>query len=398
MKEDTTVLLCIFERKMPTVETMEISLRRILANENVCIVFKRNMDVRNEDINTADVIILIRPHNFLSQKIAEKGKRTGDFIITFIDDDMLSLPSELPSIPWRMKSLKKILRISDLLLTSNPYLAEKYTKLTSGNRCVISDTSLSEEEIRNISVVKEENEIVKLVYAAGMHHTGEVRRFLLPLLNYLNDNCEKKISMTFVGVNPDIDRKKFGFEIDYKEVMTLNEYRDWMTLQKFDIGLAPLSEDPFNKYKYFNKFFEYTIAGISAIYSNRDPYKLVIKDGVNGFLVEDDINEWGKAALNLISSRDLRESCVINAINMIKDKFNDTAVLCLFRTQIPEMFQKSEHIKRCRRLAFNKMQYRLISCLDALFMICFYLKKDGIPEVLTRTVNHYKSMKVYNRG
>lgn len=398
MKKSRPVLLCVFERKMPTVETMEISLKRVLAQENISIVFKRNVDVSNEDINTADVMILIRPHNFLSQKIAEEGKRTGVFIITFIDDDMLDLPLELPSIAWRMDSLKKVLKASELLLTSNPYLAGKYTKLIGGKRCVISDTSLSEEEIRNIPVRKEEGEIVKLVYAAGAHHTDEVRTFLFPLLNYLNENCEKKISMTFVGINPDINHKKFRFEINYKEAMTLGEYRNWMAAQKFDIGFAPLSNNSFSKYKYFNKFFEYTISGIPAIYSDRDPYKLVIRNGVNGFLAKDDINEWGRITLKLINNRGVREECVINAIDLVKDKFSDTALLSLFRTQIPELFQRCKHVTGCRRLTFYKMQYKFFLCMDTLYMIFFYFKKDGTSGVLTRTINHYKSMKVYNKG
>lgn len=397
MKRSETVLLCVFERDMPTVELMEKSFRRIFVHENISIVFKKNKKVSNKDIHIADVIILIRPHNFLSQKIAERGKQSGGFIITFMDDDMLNYPAELPTISWRKRSLKRVLKISDLLLTSNPYVAKKYTKFSSGNRSAIVDTSLSEEEVKNIPIMKTEGGTVKLVYAASAYHTVDIKRFLLPLLNFLNVNCEKKISMTFVGVNPDIDSKKFGFNIYYKEAMTLKEYRNWMTAQKFDIGFAPLSDDSFSKYKYFNKFFEYTIAGIPAIYSNRDPYKLVIKNGINGFLVEDDINKWGETALSLINNYTLRKNCVTNAINLIKDKYNDNVVLTQFKSEIPELFQKRKHIKKCKGLVIYKVLYRFFIIMDSLYMICFYTEKDGLSRVLLRTMNHFKIVRMYSK-
>ena len=61
----------------------------------------------------------------------------------------------------------------------------------------------------------------------------------------------------------------------------------------FDIGLAPLLGNPFNRSKSRIKAVEMNGRGIPVLASDVEPYRGYVKDGVNGFLIKRD-HEWLK--------------------------------------------------------------------------------------------------------
>lgn len=87
--------------------------------------------------------------------------------------------------------------------------------------------------------------------------------------------------------------------------MPLGEYRKKMIESEFDIGLAPLYDDSFSKCKYFNKFIEYTITGVVGIYSNVEPYVEVITDSVNGFLANNNPDDWYNKIVDALDKKRL---------------------------------------------------------------------------------------------
>lgn len=78
-------------------------------------------------------------------------------------------------------------------------------------------------------------------------------------------------------------------------------------ISDFDIGLYPLTDNDFNRYKCGFKALEYMAMGIPVISSPVGANTYIISDGIDGFLV-DDHESWTKSLLTLIEDKELRQS------------------------------------------------------------------------------------------
>lgn len=83
-----------------------------------------------------------------------------------------------------------------------------------------------------------------------------------------------------------------------------DEFPDWLSKQKWNVGIAPLVDTAFTRCKSPIKFFEYTMVGLPVIASRVYPYfmdndgKALITDQETGLLVKQ--NEWFAALEDLI--------------------------------------------------------------------------------------------------
>lgn len=75
----------------------------------------------------------------------------------------------------------------------------------------------------------------------------------------------------------------------------------------FDLGIMPLRDDPFSRGKCGLKLLQYMAAGIPAIGSPVGANLQILRDGVNGFLVQDP-GDWVKAIELLLGDAGLREA------------------------------------------------------------------------------------------
>ena len=380
---------------MASVEGMKLGFKGLINENDVSLFFKKNTCINRKDINDADILVMIRPHHFLSQKSVEAGKETGCFVIFFMDDDMFDLPSDLHSIPWRIRALRKNLSMSDIILTPNPYICQKYKEKTCQKRGVTIDTPVSEEDINKIPDKRQQNNIVKLVYAASGHHSMSINKYILPILEQLNNKYKDKVSMTFIGVKPEFDLKKFDFPVQYIKAMTLEEYRKWMNSQEYDIGFAPLDDTPFNNKKYFNKFFEYTLAGVVGIYSLCKPYTFVIENEINGFLADNTENDWLRKTVLAIDNNSLRRKCVFNAKMQLSNQFSEGAIRDTIKKELPELAQKKICKGNCKYIILPHIIYKIDLILELFYLFFFYLKKVGLNKTLKKIINHIETVRNY---
>lgn len=373
----------VYEEEIPTVSGMKEGYRALFENTDIKYIFMQNIKVTRQDIENTDTMILIRPHNYLSMKIAEKARKCGIYIIFFADDDIFNLPSSKPVMPWRTKALWKNLKQSDIILSSNQYIVNQYKKYTNEKRGVVIDTVVSEEDIRKIPI-HEKKERIKIVYAASGDHADLFETYIEPIMPRLDRVYGKRISLTLVGVHPNIETQKYSMEIRFHEQMPLLEYREYMRKEQFDIGLAPLPSNSFCRCKYFNKYIEYTIVGAVGIYSNCEPYTLVIRDGINGKLADE--SDWYDS-IDLLIKDDVRNNCLTNAIRHISNNFNIKTIREKFISEIPAVLDNRETLQ-CESLKWDKYIYSLSKIMDKIYLTLFYLKHLGILEVMKKIKIH----------
>ncbi len=93
-----------------------------------------------------------------------------------------------------------------------------------------------------------------------------------------------------------------------------DKYPNLIMSQKWDIGIAPLIDDTFNRSKSHIKWMEYTMMGIPTIASKVLPYTENVK---HGLLAEPD--EWEEKLTYLIENHEERQDMAKRAYEYIKE-------------------------------------------------------------------------------
>jgi glycosyltransferase involved in cell wall biosynthesis len=103
-------------------------------------------------------------------------------------------------------------------------------------------------------------------------------------------------------------------------------YPRYLAEQGFDIGLAPLADNPFNVCRSHIKWMEYAMYKIPTVASRVYPYSepidgiKTIQDGKTGFLASNE-KEWIEKLSLLIENQDKRTKIGQNAYDYVKDRW-----------------------------------------------------------------------------
>ena len=381
-------VLFTYEQEMPTVTLQRISVEGHVAQGYYEARFKQLMEVTREDLQWCDVLHMIRPNDSYSLGLARQAKRMDRFVIAYYDDDLYGLPKTSPQPQWRRNNILRVLRSSNVIISSSRHICNKYKSYTLEKRGYAGDTSVEAHEIKRIPFIPEQknsSEKVKLIYAANPGHVTFFNQFILPIMPQLCQQYGDRISMTFMGVRPDLSAFEDQTEIIYMPGMPLDEYRQKIQNGNYDIGLSPLTTDEFTKCKYFNKFIEYTMAGITGVYSNTEPYTFVVESGINGFLVNDDPEDWLESLGRLIDDGILRNRCICTAQNLLLSEFTPERIRQREVEGVPELFHyDAPKDKACSSLLLYKLRYKLNRVMDKFYFLWYYFRQQGISGVLNK--------------
>ena len=324
-----------------------------------------------------------------SLKIMESANRAGRYTIMFLDDDLINIPLNLDSTKYyNDKKLKKyileILANCQILWAVNPRIIEKYSKYTIKKNGVLGKVPMKIEIEK-----KEWTEPVKVLYAGSIDHKQTLQKIISPVITKFDEIINKKIMFTFIGANPEIEKTKhYNYFQDYES------YKKFVIEGKFDIGLAPIETTEFYKSKYYNKFLEYTSIGVVGIYTDTEPYNLIIKDGINGFLCENNPEKWYLKIKKIIENPSKIAEILENAQRQVREDYNINVVSNEILTLIPELIEykaKEKNIKNIRleniKLIFYMERIQLlmrIYGLKSIIVIPYKILKKIIKKVIGR--------------
>ena len=374
-------ILCIYENKIATVATTEKFFFELSKYDSrIHVKFITILKLVNSDLAWCDVLYMIRPNNVIFGKIANLVHRYGVTVVFFLDDDLLHLPKGNANMPWRKRGLVFSTKNSDIIVSSSPYICRDYGRDYGVSRTVVMDTAIPERDIK--LHIEGKNERLKIVYAAGLAHKVPFNKFIKPVLKDLDERYGDKVSLTFMGVHPEIDIGEYKMPIQFIAPMSLNSYRAKIEENNFDIGLAPLVTSEFTKCKYFNKFIEYAMFGIVGLYSDTEPYTFIIKDKENGILVGVVPKVWLKAICNAIEDSELIKRCRIRSYKILKDRFDSKRIMDQIIVGIPELVEEHQNRQMTgRQLSLLKFFYKISRFYDWIYKMVFYFKKGGVKEV-----------------
>lgn len=334
-----TKILYIYEDEEPTNIEALVLVKRLCSlydcSYRKCLI----KDIKAEYIDECDIILSVRSTSLLEYYLSEYAKKLGKFWVLLLDDDFLSLgktygKDNLGYNISRQTYLTKLLKNVDCIWAVNKLLAEKYTSLAGISRYFLTNTVVDPEKFTKPQKVEDK---IKIVFYVNDGTTTMFDRILRPVLEKSYENkIFDNVSIYFLGVKPDVSEFDERIEFHFVPHMSFECFLVYLSEQNFSIGLAPLDNEGFSKYKYFNKYIEYTRAGIAGVYSDCPLYRQVVKSGYNGILCENSPEAWETAISSIIENEEMRINLILNAQSFASENFTSSRNISAMLDSCPE--------------------------------------------------------------
>ena len=318
-------ILSFCEEKIPSaVLGVNNILEYISKKKEVEFIFKKTHEIRSKDIIQADIVICVRGATDSDKNIISLAKMYNRLTIYYLDDDLFNVPKYASCSPFYeskhiRENMIEMMKKSDILWTSNHNIEKKYGFYF--NRKYVIDIPVDIEKNENSKIEKVDKKMVKICFAGSIDHVHLFDEMLAPVLNNISEKYINKVEIYIIGIKP----KKLKQNSNIKVIEFFDDVKDYYNFvkeNKFDIGLAPLMDTEFNSCKYYNKFLDYTSKGIVGVYSNVEPYKIIVNNEINGMLAENKIDSWQAALEKLILSEELCNEMNENAVKYIQERFS----------------------------------------------------------------------------
>lgn len=251
-------------------------------------LLRRGHDVTlHEEIRTLarekpDVLIvqaMVHPDLF---RIATQLQSEGTLLVYDQDDEPFSLHPENPgygfwNAPDVQEMVARFLRAADIVTTTTPELADSFRRF---NRQVVVLPNMlpSEHWPRERRPVVERQPLV-VGWAGSSSHAPDLREIEDLLLQTLERF--EQVEVHLAGAREHWLRRTHP-RLKLLAPVVIEEYAG--LLDGFDIALAPLANNKFNRGKSDLKAVEYGMIGLPVIASKMPSYERLIRQGENGFL------------------------------------------------------------------------------------------------------------------
>jgi tetratricopeptide (TPR) repeat protein len=233
---------------------------------------------------SADVLILhlLSEHDLLP--VMEERKRRGRPTIYELSDNITALHEGVAirgwfSDPVNLALAFQYMRMADALQVTSSGLAEQFRP--NNSRIVIF-----ENQMATLGMVgRQVSDRVILGWAGSSGHRQDIEA-VSDVIAQVMRACPQ-VDFAYMGdetIYRILSVALPAGRITYTPPGILDEYLNF--LQKLDIGIAPLQDNPYNRCRSDIKFLEYASRGVVPVLSSLTPYKASVQNGETGFLYE----------------------------------------------------------------------------------------------------------------
>jgi glycosyltransferase involved in cell wall biosynthesis len=245
--------------------------------------------LRLDELRGFDALFVYRWSAQSTQKLVQRLKQEGVAIVWDNDDDLTAYPSRVVESrvkgalrSQRMAShVQAMLGLADVVTTTNDTLASSYRERGAAEVRIV-ENYVASEFIEQATRERPDNERLVVGWIAAGEHMHDVNELgLRDTLRRLLD-AHEDVEFRSVGVDLGLDRERYRYlgYVPFRELAAL--------VAGFDVGIAPIVDEPFNRARSNIKLKEYGILGIPwlaspigpyAGYSEREGGRLVPDDG-----------------------------------------------------------------------------------------------------------------------
>lgn len=285
--------------------------------------YARIMAEMNAKVRMADVVVMQMVHTAAALNLFLTIKEAYPHIpvLAEIDDHMLSTaeynPASAfyaPGTDFRRLAVEQFAS-ADAMIVSTPYLREVYSELNENIRVVPNSINFKLWDAHPRKKFKDQ---VRIGWAGGASHSEDLRIIEPVIHKVLEQNANARF--VFVHGIPDFLRNIKRVECVSK-FSRIDKYPKFLAGQGFDIGVAPLVDNAFNRGKSNLRFLEYGAMRVPCVASDVGHFKETVNTNSDGLLCKDE-KEWIDSLNHLIRNKDERKRLGNGAYNRIRKDFN----------------------------------------------------------------------------
>lgn len=392
-----TKLLVVYEYYVVTASDTYRHMEKLLPQYGGQVRAISVKKIRATDLEWCDVVLSIRSTCNLSAAVARLCQKYQRLHITTVDDNLLAVSRTDRYMQKRQNYFLQTLKSSDVLLTPNQLLTEMLLTHVPVPRTAHSDTQVELSEIHPPTVKRHNNTPFRIVYYCNNGSTDYFMTIMQPVISQLKKTTGRDIEVSLIGIQK-IEGLNADCQVNYIPHMALPDFRTHMRTTGYNLGIAPLVEsDGFSQYKYFNKFMEFSMAGIPGVYSNCPPYTFVIHDGKNGLLSNSTPESWLEVLQRAINNPDLLQSCVEYAQEQLRTEFSPKSINDSLIRQIPELVNYNAPHAHIPSILPAQICYRTFMAMEKVDAVWRSLKIAGIQGVVKKTKSYLTAMQQYQK-
>lgn len=278
-----------------------------------------------ELVSQADIVLFQRDYpryTFVYERILKLARTQGKPVVFDLDDLLLNLPEDHPDrlvyyYTDAVLPMVKAVAEVDLVTASTLPLCDCLRQFNPNVR--ILPNYLDDRLWRFIPprLPKSDRSSVVITYMGSESHTPDLQKITPVLLNLLRRYGNRvRLDVLGVPLTPELDTLSNVVFAPLKSIV-YKEFVDYFMSQSYDVAIAPLGDNLFNRCKSGIKFLEYSALGIPGVYSRLDPYFGLVENGVNGYLAST-LDEWEEYLIQLIENPDLRYEMAQKAQETVK--------------------------------------------------------------------------------
>jgi glycosyltransferase involved in cell wall biosynthesis len=293
----------------------------------------------NKLFEIADIVVTHAAHNLEFMCTLEALKQTHKKpMILELDDN----PFEIDENHYAFKNIGigsqnernvfDMLNFCDAVICSTEYLKDT-VQLYNHNAYVIPN-AINFNIWDNLTKTKNDKQLT-IGWAGANGHKKDLKLISEVLIRILERN-KHVIVKTLHGAKDLIKHERFINDNTWTNIL---KYPQKFADMGFDIGLAPLWDNEFNRCKSNLRYLEMSALKIPVIASNVEPYKKSITDGVDGLIAKSKKDFIDKIQF-LIDNEDERYIIGYTAYQNIKDNWNLKTVTQKYADILKEIYNK----------------------------------------------------------
>lgn len=306
---------------------------------------KRIIDELDDHAKKADVIVSQMAHTVYSLGVLEGIKSIYKIpLVTEIDDNILSTPTYNPAnvvygqgSQFREIAIKQF-SISDAMIVSTPHLKETYAGFC--DNIYVAPNSLDFRIWDNLKH-RRNKDLIRIGWAGGASHVEDLR-IIEPVVKKTLEK-HPPVKFCFVHGIPDFFLGNDRIEA-VRDFARIDRYPQFLASRAFDIGLAPLEDNSFNRGKSNLRWLEYAGMKVPCVASDVGHFHETITSEENGMLCDSE-TEWLDALDWLISDENARKKMGKNANQLARKNFNIDVNIQDYNKYLTEVVDRGQVVK-----------------------------------------------------
>jgi glycosyltransferase involved in cell wall biosynthesis len=210
------------------------------------------------------------------------------------------------------QKIDAVMNRANLVVAGNQYLADRAEK-AGAKRVEIIPTVV---DLTRYPAANDQPGKPNVPLVVGWIGTPKTSRYLHPLKSVF-ESLQSRFNVRFVAVGA--TRESLG-DLPV-EPWEWSEDTEVDSIQKFDIGIMPLEDSPWERGKCGYKLIQYMACGLPVVGSPVGVNTEIVEHGVNGFLASEE-EQWRESLASLLAEPELRVQMGHNGRKKIESTYS----------------------------------------------------------------------------